>query len=220
MIASAKPDLSMRSAVVSRSALESNFLALRGQHGDALALDLRANAYGCGLPQISDLARSVGIAFARYQDTEDGESRIAHAPADSVVVSDWWSGENGSAVSLRAHIISLKRVAPDSPVSYGYQYRTSQETTLALVCAGFADGVPRTASGSAHVAIRGKVLPIAGRIAMDQFIVDCGDSEVELGDEVEIWGALPSLSQWSSWSGRTEGELLSHIGSRVVRVWS
>ena len=117
-----------------------------------------------------------------------------------------------------ATVISVKRVPANTPVSYGYHYRTKAETTLALVSAGFADGVPRSASGKAFVRVGEVLCPIAGRIAMDQFIVDCGDNSVNVGDEVEIWGSSPTIEQWAEWSGRPVEALLAHVGDRVVRL--
>jgi alanine racemase len=116
-----------------------------------------------------------------------------------------------------ADVISVKRVPANTPVSYGYHYRTTTETTLALVAAGFADGVPRSASGKAFVRVGDTLCPVAGRIAMDQFIVDCGETPVAVGDEVEIWGTSPTIDQWAKWSGRPVEALLSHVGDRVVR---
>jgi alanine racemase len=117
-----------------------------------------------------------------------------------------------------ATVISVKRVPANTPVSYGYHYRTQMETTLALVSAGFADGVPRSASGKAFVRIGEVLCPVAGRIAMDQFIVDCGDTPVSVGDQVEIWGTSPTIDQWAKWSGRPVEALLAHVGDRVVRL--
>ena len=128
------------------------------------------------------------------------------------------TGVDNTAVSqFCASVISVKRVPADTPVSYGYHYRTAKETTLALVSAGFADGVPRSASGKAFVRIGDALCPVAGRIAMDQFIVDCGDTPVSVGDDVEIWGTSPTIEQWSEWSGRPVDALHAHVGDRVVR---
>ena len=128
------------------------------------------------------------------------------------------TGVDNTAVSqFCASVISVKRVSADTPVSYGYHYRTTKETTLALVSAGFADGVPRSASGKAFVRIGDALCPVAGRIAMDQFIVDCGDTPVSVGDDVEIWGTSPTIEQWSEWSGRPVDALRAHVGDRVVR---
>jgi len=127
------------------------------------------------------------------------------------------TGQHAPA-QFRATVISVKRVPATTPVSYGYHYRTQTETTLALVSAGFADGVPRSASGKAFVRVGDVLCPVAGRIAMDQFIVDCGDTPVSVGDEVEIWGVSPTIDQWAEWSGRPVEALLSHVGDRVVRL--
>ena len=126
-------------------------------------------------------------------------------------------GDAGRDSTFTADVISVKRVPAGTPVSYGYHYRTVTETTLALVSAGFADGVPRSASGKAFVRVGDVLCPVAGRIAMDQFIVDCGDTPVAVGDEVEIWGSSPTIEQWSQWSGRPVEALLAHVGDRVVR---
>jgi len=55
---------------------------------------------------------------------------------------------------------------------------------------------------------------------MDQMVLDIGDASVELGDLATVWGAEPSLSQWSQWSGRTVPLLVSHLAPRVVKIWS
>jgi alanine racemase len=122
-----------------------------------------------------------------------------------------------SGGQFSATVISVKRVGPGTPVSYGYHYRTQAQTTLALVSAGFADGVPRSASGKAFVRVGDNLCRVAGRIAMDQFIVDCGDTPVSVGDEVEIWGSSPTIEQWAEWSSRPVDALLAHVGDRVVR---
>jgi alanine racemase len=135
------------------------------------------------------------------------------------VIENWWSGGTEPVVEFFAVVISVKRVGAGSAVSYGYHYTTQAETTLALVSAGFADGVPRSASGRGHISLAGGLSPIAGRIAMDQCVVDCGDAPVSVGDNAVIWGASPSLTHWSQWAARSEGTLLSHIGDRVVKTW-
>lgn len=197
---------------------------LRAQHGEDLVLDLQANAYGFGLPEVSALARDTGFRRAHHTGGEANLSALAaaapHSPGNPTPFAAWWEGAGDPVSTFSARVVSLKRVPAGSAVSYGYQYETSAETTLALVCAGFADGVPRTASHRASMAIRGHTFPIAGRIAMDQCVLDCGDSLVELGDEATIWGDSPELSQWSTWSKRSQGELVCHIGARVTRQWT
>src|SRR5690606_35880584 len=79
------------------------------------------------------------------------------------------------AMTLDAAVISAKRVPADTGVSYGHDYLTARETTLALVPLGYADGVPRSASGRAPVSIDGVTYRVAGRVAMDQLVVDVGE---------------------------------------------
>ncbi len=87
------------------------------------------------------------------------------------------------AMTLRAPVAAVRRVPAGHGVSYGYDYRTQADTTLALVPLGYGDGVPRQASGGGAVRIAGATFPVAGRIAMDQFVVDVGDHPVAVGDE-------------------------------------
>ena len=82
----------------------------------------------------------------------------------------------------------MRRVPAGQGVSYGYDHRTDRETTLALVPLGYADGVPRQASGAGPVTIGGARFTVAGRIAMDQFVVDVGDHPVAVGDEAVLFG--------------------------------
>jgi len=208
----------MRSATLSATALLDNLAALSQLHGPDIALDLRGDAYGCGAREVAHFAAQVGLAAAHYGERTPTESSLGENP-DLPVVGGWWSGPGGPVVEFSADVVSVKRVAAGSPVSYGYHYRTSQETTLALVAAGYADGVPRSASGRASVSLRGAQLPIAGRIAMDQFVVDAGDAPVVIGDRCVIWGHTPSIEQWAQWAHRPEGALLAHIGHRVVKTW-
>lgn len=208
----------MRSAVFSRSALISSLGSLLGDPEDC-ALDLRSNAMGLGIADVSAIAREVGFRFALHSPGQAVQSALAPCTGGHALVGNWWSDGTEPVVTLSAAVISVKRVGAGSAVSYGYHYVTAKETTLALVSAGFADGVPRSASGYGHIALGGVHSPIAGRIAMDQCVVDCGDHDVSVGEVAVIWGGSPSLTQWSEWSGRDEGALLSHIGDRVVKSW-
>ncbi|HEY4152255.1 MAG TPA: alanine racemase, partial [Pseudolysinimonas sp.] len=85
-----------------------------------------------------------------------------------------------AVMQLSAAVAAVRRVPAGTHVSYGYTHRTDRETTLALVPLGYADGVPRAASSRGSVAINGRLCPVVGRIAMDQFLVDVGDGEVQV----------------------------------------
>jgi alanine racemase len=126
-------------------------------------------------------------------------------------------------MTLRSRVVSTKRVPAGHGVSYGLTYRTERESTLALVPLGYADGVPRIASGRARVWIGGRRYPIAGRIAMDQFVVDLGDGPVEVGDEVVVFGegddGEPTAEEWADWAETIGDEIVARVGPRVERVY-
>lgn len=123
------------------------------------------------------------------------------------------------AMTVRGVVTNVRRVPADTGLSYGYTYRTDRETTLALIPLGYADGVPRQASNRAPVRIGEKSYRIAGRIAMDQFIVDVGDDEVHVGDEVTLFGAGgPTAEQWAEAADTINYEIVTRIGARVPRT--
>jgi alanine racemase len=125
------------------------------------------------------------------------------------------------AMTLRAAVAAVRRVPAGQGVSYGYDYRAPQETTLALVPVGYADGVPRQASGAGPVTIGGRRHTVAGRIAMDQFVVDVGDAPVAVGDEVVLFGdptlGAPAADDWAAAAGTINYEIVTRIGPRVPR---
>jgi alanine racemase len=124
-------------------------------------------------------------------------------------------------MTLRGSVAAVRRVPKGQGVSYGYTYRTTGPTTLALVPLGYADGVPRAASGRAHVAIGGARYRIAGRVAMDQFVVDVGDDPVQVGDEVVLFGdgarGVPTAQEWAEAADTINYEIVTRIGPRVPR---
>jgi alanine racemase len=125
------------------------------------------------------------------------------------------------AMTLRAAVAAVRRVPAGQGVSYGYDHRTERETTLALVPLGYADGVPRQASGAGPVVIGGKRFSVAGRIAMDQIVVDVGDHPVAVGDEAVLFGdptlGAPSADEWATAAGTINYEIVTRIGPRVPR---
>ena len=126
------------------------------------------------------------------------------------------------AMELSAAIVSIKRVPADSGVSYGYTYRTSTESTLALVPLGYADGIPRSASSRAPVWINGRKYQISGRVAMDQFVVDIGQDTAAVGDRAVLFGdptsGVPSADDWADAAGTINYEIVTRIGARVTRT--
>jgi len=184
---------------------------------DALAL---AATHGLA-PQLRHLAAShaaINLPEARFGCVRLGVTMYGLSP-----FADRTSADLGlrPAMTLRAAVAAVRRVSAGQGVSYGYTHRAAEETTLALVPLGYADGIPRAASGGAAVRVGGAVFPIAGRIAMDQFVVDVGDLPVAVGDEAVLFGdptlGMPAVETWADAAGTINYEIVPRIGPRVPR---
>lgn len=94
------------------------------------------------------------------------------------------------ALELKARVSFVKQVRSGSRISYGLRHRFERDTTVATIPIGYADGVPRRLSSvGGDVLIAGQRCPIVGVVTMDQLMVDCGDREVRVGDDVTLIGA-------------------------------
>ncbi len=125
--------------------------------------------------------------------------------------------------SLRAHVSYFKVVAADQGISYGHIYRTKQQTRIVTVPVGYGDGYPRALSNNATVFIRGKGYPIAGKICMDQFMVDIGNDEAYVGEEVILMdgGVNNAVSLWhlARLAGVDPREILCRFNDRTPRIY-
>ncbi|MFF1452978.1 alanine racemase [Streptomyces sp. NPDC058274] len=126
-------------------------------------------------------------------------------------------------MTLSASLALVKHVPGGHGVSYGHHYVTPGDTTLGLVPVGYADGIPRHASGTGPVLIGGKWRTVAGRVAMDQFVVDLGGDLPEAGDQAILFGpgdrGEPTAEDWAQAAGTIAYEIVTRIGTRVPRVY-
>lgn len=127
------------------------------------------------------------------------------------------------AMTASASVSVVKRVRAGQGVSYGHTYTTTAPTTLVDIPLGYADGVPRHASGLAEVLVAGERRRIAGRVCMDQFVVDVGDLSVAPGDEVVLFGpgtrGEPTAQDWADAVGTINYEIVTRFGPRVPREY-
>ena len=127
------------------------------------------------------------------------------------------------AMRVSSEVVSVKQVPAGHGVSYGYLHKTSAPTTLALVPFGYAEGMPRIATGKASVLLNGKRYPILARVAMDQFVLDVGDDNVSIGDQVVIFGDAkkgePTAEELAEAAGTINYEIVTRIGGRARRVF-
>ncbi|MFI6205611.1 alanine racemase [Streptomyces sp. NPDC051041] len=127
------------------------------------------------------------------------------------------------AMTLSASLALVKHVPGGHGVSYGHHYVTPGDTTLGLVPLGYADGIPRHASSAGPVLVDGKWRTVAGRVAMDQFVVDLGGDEPEPGAQAVLFGpgdrGEPTAEDWAQAAGTIAYEIVTRIGTRVPRVY-
>jgi alanine racemase len=127
------------------------------------------------------------------------------------------------AMTLRGSVAIAKRVPAGHGVSYGHVYTTERETTLAVVPLGYADGIPRNATNRGPLSVGGRRRTIAGRVCMDQIVVDVGDDPVRAGDDAVLFGpgddGEPTADDWAEVLDTINYEIVTRVGVRVPRTY-
>lgn len=220
-----------RIARIDLSVLASNLSNLL-RDDDYFVLDARADGFGHGVIAVIRTALEVGVSTIRVSPSQANLAGVKRSALMTVpsrrrtLAAEAYGldGKHPAALTLAGEVIAVKQVGADAGVSYGYTYRTAEPTTLALVALGYADGVPRLASNRVSVAVAGGVFPLVGRVAMDQFVVDCGSAELSVGDEAVLFGDAaaghPTAVDWAKDTERTALDLTAGLGSRIERVYS
>nr|WP_202924391.1 alanine racemase [Cellulomonas sp. H30R-01] len=132
------------------------------------------------------------------------------------------------AMTFEAELATVKAVPAGHGISYAHQYVTPHDTVVGVVPVGYADGVPRHASGTQDrpggpLRVGGRTLGVAGRVCMDQVVVDLGPGAREVaGDRVELFGTGrdggPTAEDWARAAGTISYEIVTRVGARVPRV--
>lgn len=125
------------------------------------------------------------------------------------------------ALTWKTHIIEKRRIKRGDKVSYSGTWQAEKDTTVALLPVGYADGYRRMLSNKAQVLVNGRRCSIAGRVCMDLTVINCGDNEVEVGDEVILLGGAGddniSAEEMAGWLGTNNYEVTTQITYRVPR---
>jgi alanine racemase len=128
-------------------------------------------------------------------------------------------------VSVRARVLSVRRVPKGETVSYNASWVAPHDTVIATLGIGYADGIRRLlgTNAGAHVLLRGKRCPIVGLVTMDMTLVDTGTLDVQVGDTATLVGEQAgnriSLEEFAQWSSELQREFLTGLGSRLPRVY-
>ncbi len=123
-------------------------------------------------------------------------------------------------MALKSRVVQLKEFPKGAAISYGRTFTAEKPLTCAVICAGYADGLPRRLSSRFEVCINGRFYPQVGRVCMDMCMVDVSDGGVHRGDEVTLFGAPGiSVERAAAISGTINYELTCLVTPRVRRVY-
>ena len=130
-------------------------------------------------------------------------------------------------MSLTSRVVAVKGLRPGEGVGYGWRYQASEPRSVAVVPAGYADGLDTRLCGRGHVLIRGRRVPIVGAVSMDMLTVDVTDlSEVRPGDEVVLLGRQGDESwqridarEMAAAIGTIPWEIVCRLGTRIERQY-
>lgn len=127
------------------------------------------------------------------------------------------------AMSLTARITQLREVPPGVPVGYDGTFVTARPTRLAVLPAGYADGLPRALSNRQAVLVGGVRCPIVGNVSMDQCTVDVTEIDARLGDPAvllgEQLGGSIQVEEWASAAETIPYEIICGLGQRLPKVY-
>jgi len=127
-------------------------------------------------------------------------------------------------MTLTSRLVAVKGVRIDEGVGYGVKFHAERPTTIAIVPAGYADGLDLRLAGCGAVLIRGRRAPIVGSVCMDMLMADVTGLDVAPGDEVVIIGAQDAdcidVREMAAQIGTIPYEILCRIGSRIERIYA
>jgi alanine racemase len=190
----------------------------------------RLGAAGIEVPlrHAANSAGTIAHPESRFDMVRCGIALYGQLPAAELVsFLDQRGLELRSALSFKARVVQTRRLGAGERPSYGRRRALGEDSVVAVVPVGYADGVPRAwFERGGSVLVRGRRRPLAGTVTMDMIVVDCGpdrDAEVEVGDEVVLIGRQGhdslDASEWARALGTISYEVLCGIGPRVPRVF-
>ena len=149
---------------------------------------------------ILKLSNEIGISFDNIHCSNSGaiinidQNKMTHIRVGMLLYGAYPSNEVPKEISIlpvmefKASIVQLRKVDAGTKVSYGGVYQTKRDTNIGVIQCGFADGLPRPWYDGGYISYKGRKFSIAGRICMDQFMVDFEEISPNIGDEVLLFG--------------------------------
>jgi alanine racemase len=127
-------------------------------------------------------------------------------------------------MTLKTHILHIKKIQKGTSVSYGRSFIAEHTTKIATIPIGYADGYNRLLSNNANVLIKGKLYPVVGKVCMDLTMIDIGNDELCIGDQVVLFGRQKnktiSVLNISETLDTIPYEAFCWISKRVKRIYN
>lgn len=187
---------------------------------DSFLARLAARGYSVPIRHAANSASLIQYPQAQYDMVRAGIAVYGLRPSDEVDIS-----ELGliPAMRLMSRVVMVKELPPGTPVSYGCTFVTQRPTRVATAPVGYGDGYTRLYSSRVFASIRGRRVPLIGRVCMDQCMFDVTDlEEVKVGDEVVLFGRPEDgvmADDLASAIGTINYEVVCLINSRVPRIY-
>ncbi|WP_242089418.1 alanine racemase [Curtobacterium sp. DN_7.5] len=183
------------------------------------ALDgLAANGIVPDMVHLAASAASIAVPETRRDITRVGVALYGLSP-----FADRTSADLGLRPAMRvtAAVLRTVPVRAGEGASYGFTWRAEQDTRLAVIGLGYADGFDRALGNHVAVRIGDRRFPVVGRVAMNAMHIDIGDADVQVGDEVVLWGdpanGDPAVEEWAAAIGTINYEVVARVGRSVER---
>ena len=168
----------------------------------------------------SNSAATMALGAAHFDLCRMGISMYGYMPSGEMEPG---LAKLSPALSLWSYVSHVKTIAPGETVSYGRTFTAGRETRIATVPIGYADGYRRALSGQGEAVLAGKKVRVAGRVCMDQIMLDVTGLEVKPGNPVLLLGEQNGLSvtadDWAEKCGTISYEILTGLTARIPRVY-
>ena len=168
---------------------------------------------------IANSAAALSTPDSHYDLVRCGVASFGLWPGPALV----GSADLRPALALKARVNMTKKVQAGEALSYGLRYEVEQDSRVVTIPAGYADGYDRRLSGRAEVLIGGNRYKVSGTVCMDQFMVDVGDDDIEVGAVATLLGTDGServtAEELAEHIGTINYEVTTRIPSRVPRIY-
>ncbi len=180
---------------------------------------LKANGFKFNTVHTASSATLINYSAAHFNAVRLGIAMYGYAPDERIS----FKYDIKPILTLKTNVIVVRRIKQGESVSYNRQYVTDKDTNIITIPIGYGDGYFKTLSGKAECIINDKKYPIVGAICMDEIMINVGDDDVKIGDEVILIGESKSHSitayDLANKIGTIPYEVTTLIAPRVPRVY-